>query len=161
MSNDWHGVDLGKLSRLATRSQLFQCADSVAGTALVPANFVLFNPGTKGLAIAIISARISATVAGMISLGTVQPDPALTAGNAPSNLRIADTAPEAGNEVQAVAAITLLNTIAEPQLGANLELELLSPGVVYLPPGWGLGITTPIAVVTYSVTWLWAEVPRE
>jgi len=159
MSDTHSRIELGKLAGLAELGQLYQAADSVAATALVAANFVFWSGSSKGLAVRLISARVIASLPLAATFGIVLADPALTAGNGAINLRLGDAAAQAFDEAQAVAATTITKILGVPQLIAGTEVELISPGGIYLPPNSGVAIVTALVAATVSVVWLWAEVP--
>lgn len=154
-------LKLGELSRLSERGYLYQVSDQVAATALVPANFVFWAGSNAQRAVRLISARISASVAGVVTFGTLNADPALTPGNAITNLRGYSQAGQAYNEVEAIAALAPISILGQPLLTVGGELELLSPAVSYSPQNTGFAIVSAIGVATFSVVWLWAEIPRE
>lgn len=154
-------IDLGRLAHLAYRGFLYQASDLQTGTALVGTNFVLFNPGSKGLPVRLLSIRVATNLAATVTFGTVFGDPAIAAGNPSSNLYLGGNAAQASNQAAAAAPIAPLSTlglIAVPVTGA---FELLAPGSIYMPAGRGVVVAFPIGVAINSVTWLWAELPPE
>ena len=152
-------LDLGKLNHQAYMGRLFMVGDSATGTALVGTDFVLFNPGSKGLPIRAISVRVSTNLAATVTFGTVYQDPALAAGNLSSNLYLGGMAPQALNQAEAAAPIVPLTTLALVGVPVTAAYELLSPAVAFIPPGYGLVVSFPIAVAVNAVSWLWAELP--
>jgi len=154
-------LDLGQLNHHAFDGRLYMASDSATGTALVPACFVLWSGSSKGIAIRLISATVSSTVAGLISFGIVAADPGFTAGNPSVNCRLGDRVAQAKTEAAAIAAPTLSGVLALVQGGVTSPIELLSPAVLYMPPNTGAVIFSTIAVQTLSVDWLWAELPPE
>lgn len=159
MGDDYSRIDLGKLARLTEAGQLYQAADSVAATTLVAANFLFWSGSSKGLAVRLISARVIASLPLAATFGTVLADPELTPGNGAVNLRLGGGSAQAFDEAQAVAATTITEILGVPQLIAGTEVELLSPGGIYLPPNSGVAIVSALVAATVSVVWLWAEVP--
>jgi hypothetical protein len=151
-------VNLIKLARIADAGWLYQVADNAAPTALLPANFVLWNAGSKGLPLRVISVRLSSTAAILVTLGWVQVDPALSAGNTPQNLRLGQGASQASFENQVVAAPTLAGTIGEVEVRSGGEEEFLLPAAIYVPPGRGLVLTTAAVAATVAAVFLWAEI---
>lgn len=150
---------LGKLNHLAYKQELFQVADTALATVSNPACFALWNAGGKGIPVRLISVRVSTDTAGQITFGRVLTNPALNAGNTPSNLWLGGMAPEAANQAQVTSAPTIAQVINEPWMAADSTLELLSPGVIYMPPQSGVAIVSPTAAQNVSVVWLWAELP--
>lgn len=154
-------IDLGRLAHLAYKGQLYMVGDSATGTALVGTNFVLFNPGSKGIPVRLLSARVSTNLAASITFGTVYGDPGAAAGNPSSNLYLGGMAPEAVNEAAAAAPIVPAAILALVGVPVTAAYELLSPGSILIPPGWGVVVAFPIAVAVNAVAWLWAELPPE
>ena len=159
--SDYARVDLDKLARLAEAGQLYQTSDEVIATALVPANFVFWSGSSKGIAVRLISVRISASAQSTPLLGTVLVDPAFTNGNPPVNLRLGSGSAQAFSEAVAAAAVSQNQRIAGVSIAPAAQVELLAPAGIYLPPNTGVYIITPIAAITYDVVWLWAECPPE
>lgn len=161
MPEDRERLGLGYLNHQAYNARLYQVSDQVTDTALLGANFVLWSGGSAGIPVRLISVRVSSTVATPVLFGTILADPSIGAGNVASNLYLVGKAPQAYNEAAAVAALTPAKMLGQPNLPANSTQELLSPAVIFMPPGTGVLVSIAAAALVASVTWLWAEIPAE
>jgi len=159
MGSENRAFNIGDMAEAARAGWLYQVADAATATALVPAVFVLWNPGSKGLPLYVISARLSSDGGDIITLGSISADPAIGAGNVSSNLWIGQGLPEAVNEAAAIAAPTPDATLAMPIISAGNEIDLIDPGVILVPPGRGLVVFGGLVAQPYQMTWLWAEPP--
>ena len=149
-------ISLDKLAYLAYKGQLFQVADQASGTALVGTNHVLFNPGTKGTPIRVISVRFLTDTGAPLSFGWIYGDPAVGGGALSSNLFLGGAQPQAINEANPIAVIYPTGYLVRAFTNPNEFYELLLPGAVLVPPGYGLIVTVPVGVATNTVSWLWA-----
>jgi hypothetical protein len=154
-------LDLNRLAHLAYKGQLYQASDTVTAGAATACNFALWNNGSKGLPLRLVSVRVSSTVAQSVTFGTLVADPALTAGNQAVNAYLGGNGPEANNEAQALAAIAVINTLGIIAVPVTGTYELLSPGSLFIPPNNGVAVVSPVGVATMNIVWLWAELPPE
>ena len=161
MGDDHSRIDLGKLSRLAEAGELYQVSDKITATALVPAVFVLWSGGSKGLAVRLISARVNTDTTIDIAFVGLLANPALAAGNTIGNLRLGGGSSQAFTEAAAIAAAAFSGVFVTGTIIPGGYAELLSPGGIYLPPNTGVMVFSVTAAATISTTWLWAECPRE
>jgi hypothetical protein len=153
--------DLLDLSALAVTAQygwLYQAADTATATGVSGAQFALFNSGSRGLPLRVVSVRVSAAAAMQAVLGWSIGDPGLTAGNTPANLRIGGSNASAANQAQVTAAPTLERILAIAELQVGGVFELLLPGSIYLPYGRALVVSSAAVDGVVDVTWLWAEI---
>ena len=152
-------VDLAKLADLAEAGQLYRVSDQVTGTALLGVNFVFWAGSSKGLAVRLISVAFISNGTQVINFGPIAADPGLTAGNPPVNLRLGGASAQAFSEAQASAAVTLSGSLMANYVDNSLNVELLSPAGIFLPPNTGVAVYTRVGAIGCTVTWLWAEVP--
>jgi hypothetical protein len=151
-------VDISCLSALAEAGWLYQCSGTGVATGVTGACFALVNSGNKGLPIRLVSARVAASAAMLFTFGWAQSDPGLTAGNKAQNLRLGGPASTATFEQQVTTAPTLAGVLTVTELQVGGEVELLSPGAIYLPPGRALAGYSAAVAGTVALTLLWAEV---
>lgn len=151
-------VDLSRLSVLARMGWLYQVGQGLTATGVSGAQYVLWNSGSKGLPIWLISARVSAVAALLITTGYVTADPGFAAGNRPTNLYVREAGSQATLEAAVTAMPSLDRVTGEVNLQAGGEVELISPAVWFLQPGRGLVISSAAVASQVAFTLLWAEI---
>jgi hypothetical protein len=154
-------VDLSRLAGLAAAGYLYQVADFGNATGLLGAQFALFNSGSRGLPIRLISARVSASAALGVTLGWLRVDPALGAGNPSSNLSLGGAIASAQNEAAVAAAPAIAGQLSTAQLQAGGIVELISPAGIYIPANTGVVISSAAVAAAVDAIWLWAEIPND
>jgi hypothetical protein len=160
-----YGTDVLKrislLAALAQAGSLFQVGQVLTASALVNANFVLFNNMNTANPIWLLSARVMTTAAMEVDLYRMDADPALTAGNAGQNQSIGNRNSQATFEAQAVAS-----PAAGPQFGAvegsaSNQVEMISAGGIYIPRNKGIMISSALVAGNVALTMLWAEIDAD
>lgn len=151
---------LPPLAQIARAGYLFSVGLSLQPTALLPANFVLFNGGTGGYPIVVISARISSAANMTATLNALLVDPALGNPVTAVNLRGFLTSGSAINESAVIAAPTTAGLIAESEFNLSAPWDACSPAPIFLDNGRGIVLTTAALASTCMVNFVWAEIPR-
>ena len=152
--------DFPALPALAASGFLYSAGDTVTATAAGNgALFALFNPGSKGLPVRLMSARVTVAAATSVLLSALNADPALTAGKTPQNCDLSAGAPEATFEAATAPAPTVGNQLGAWQVGTQNDYELVSPGGIFIWPGRGVLVSTPAVDAVVSLVFLWCETP--
>lgn len=146
------------LAQVAWKDRMFSVGQSLVGTAVVGAQFVLFNAGQGGRGLVLTDLVLSSGVTTLLTIATLNADPALTAGNEPANLRIGGPKGRATFEAQLVAAPASDKTIGRYTLSVQN-----SPWVwprfaqIIIPPGKGLLVSFDPFAGNQAVTLVWAD----
>ena len=146
-----------RLAALAQGASLYQVGQKITATALLNANFALFNNWNSGQPLVLISAKVQASAVMEVDLLTLEADPAMPAGNTPTNLFLGARKAQATFEAQALASPASVNTLAVVEASNNNTVELCDPGCIFIPRNRGVLITSATVAGDCVVTLLWAE----
>jgi hypothetical protein len=147
--------------RCLARAGYLYLVGATQAAGVVGPTFVLWNPGLKGLDLtvfSIIGSTGSNTSAAVHSINT---DPGLALGPAPSNAILNGNAADAFLESDSSATPVFTRSLGEFQMPAGGALEMLWPAVVIVPPNSGLVLSFPLGAATASIRLLWGEIPRD
>jgi hypothetical protein len=147
------------LKELAEAGYLYSAAGSLTSTALLGAQFALVNSGSKGYPLRVFGLKVTTTAVSEANLFGLDLDPALAVLNPAVNRLLKGPGSEAIFEGAVAAAPAALDKLVDDQIAANNDYELIGPGLIYLPSGKGLLLSTPAVVATISAWFLWAEIP--
>lgn len=150
-----------RFAALAQAGCLYQVGQKLTATALLNGCFALFNNMNTGFPIWLISAKVQSSAAMEVDLLSLIADPALTAGNKGSNLYLNGRAPQATFEAQVIATPGGINTLAVVEASNNNTVELVDPGMIYLPRNTGILIQSAAIAGDCVVTLLWAEIDAD
>lgn len=146
-----------RLAALAQGASLFQVGQKITATALLNANFALFNNWNSGQPLILVSAKVQASAVMEVSLLTLDTDPAMPAGNTPANLFLGSRKAQATFEAQALAAPASARTLSVVEASNNNTVELVDPGCIFIPRNNGVMISSALVAGDCVVTLLWAE----
>lgn len=151
---------LPPLAQVARAGFLFSVGLTAVPTALLPANFVLFNGGTGGFPIVVLSARLSSAANMTATLNALLVDPVLGGGATAMNLRDFATGAQAVNEQAVIAAPAINGVIGESEFNLSAPWDFCASAPIFLGPGKGIMLTTAALASTCMATFVWAEIPR-
>ncbi len=146
------------LAPLAQAGSIFQVGQVVSATAILSANFALFNKSGNGLQIWLLAAPVQVAAAIEVDLFRLDTDPAMTAGNTPVNLLLGFRNAGATFEAQQLAAPATNGKISAMLAAPANTFYVCSSGVIIIPPGKGILISTGLVATQVSLTLVWAEI---
>lgn len=147
-----------RLAALAQAGSLYQVGQVVTATALLNANFALFNKSGNGLPIWLFSAPVQVSAAMEVDMFKLDADPAMSAGNAPVNLLLGGRNAGATFEAQQLATPADNGQLSAMLPGTQNTVDLCASGVICIPQGKGVLITSAAVAGNVALTLVWAEI---
>jgi len=146
------------LAPLVQGGYVYQSAQVLTATAIANGCFALVNKAGNGLPVWLLSAKVQSTAAMEVDLFALNVDPALTAGNTPCNLRLGMRGPGATFEAQVIATPANVGQFGAVEANSGDQSELVTSGVLYIPPGLGVLIASALVAGNVALTLVWAEI---
>lgn len=143
---------------LAFAGALYSAADTVVATAVLDANFLLFNTAKRSGPIYIFAAQVSVTAAMEIDVFTLNADPGLAGGSTPTNFLLEASQSSVNYEAAAAATPATESALNKQQVAASFGIaDLIGPGVLILPPGRGVLVSSAKVAGSVSCRFVWGE----
>ena len=143
--------------RYLLADRVFMVGQTLVPTGLLAAQWVIFNPVGINRVLYVFQLDVTLSAAMEIDVFALGADPALTAGNAPSNADIGQEKALAKFEAQLVARPATVSQIAATQIAPGGPPATILDKPLRVAPGFGVLVSAPAVAGTVCLTAGWVE----